>query len=77
MGLTFIGRGLVVGGLFALVLSAAPAVLLSLLPAALSNSFFGTLGALLLLTVTPLSAVAVSVGVLLLLLGWLARRGRG
>lgn len=73
---TFFGRGLFVGGIVALILSAAPAIILGLLPPALSDSFFGTLAGLLLLTIVPLSAVVASVGALLLLLGWLRRRGR-
>lgn len=76
MSLTFFGRGLLIGGLVALILSAAPAVVLAVLPAPLSDSFFGTLAGLLLLTIVPLAAVVASVGALLLLLGWL-RRGRG
>jgi hypothetical protein len=77
MSLTFFGRGLFIGGLVALVLAAAPAVILSFLPAPLSDSFFGTLAGLLLLTIVPLAVVFASVGALLLLLGWLRQRGRG
>jgi hypothetical protein len=77
MSLIFFGRGLFIGGLVALVLSAAPAVIFGLLPASLSDSFFGTLAGVLLLTIVPLSAFTASVGALLLLLGWLAKRGRG
>ena len=77
MSLIFFGRGLFIGGLIAIVLSAAPAVILELLPPTLSDSVFGTLAGLLLLTVLPLSALVVSAGALLLLLGWLGTRGRG
>ena len=77
MSLIFLGRGLFIGGLVALVLSAAPAIILGLLPPALSDSVFGTVAALLLLTVVPLAALVASGGALLLLLGWLQRRGRG
>jgi hypothetical protein len=76
MTLIFLGRGLFIGGLVALALSAAPAMILGVLPPALSDSFLGTLAGLLLLTIVPLAAITASAGVLLLLLGWL-RRGRG
>jgi hypothetical protein len=77
MTLIFIGRGLFIGGLIAVILAATPAIILSFLPAPLSDSFFGTLAGLLLLTIVPLAAFAASVGALLLLLGWLRQRGRG
>lgn len=71
--LMFWGRGLAIGGLVALILSAGPALLLSLLPAGAGENFFGTLAALLSLTIAPLSLVAFSVGVLLVLLARLRR----
>jgi hypothetical protein len=77
MTLIFIGRGLLIGGVGALILSAAPAIIFSFLPPALSDNFFGTLAGLLLLTIVPLAAFAASAGALLLLLGWLRQRGRG
>ena len=77
MTLIFLGRGLLIGGITALILAAAPAVILGLLPPAMSDNFYGTLAALLLLTIVPLSAFAASAGALLLLLGWLQQRGRG
>ena len=73
----FFGRGLLVGGIVALILSAAPAVIFAVLPPAMSDSFIGTLAGLLLLTIVPLSAFVASAGALLLLLGWLWQRGRG
>ena len=77
MTLIFLGRGLFIGGLIALILAAAPAIIFAVLPAPLSDSFFGTLAGLLLLTIVPLAAVFASAGALLLLLGWLRQRGRG
>ena len=77
MTLIFFGRGLFIGGLVALLLSAAPAIILGLLPPTLSDSVFGTLAGMLLLTIVPLSAIVASAGALLLLLGWLRQRGRG
>jgi len=77
MTFIFFGRGLLIGGLVAVILSAAPAIILGLLPPTLSDSFFGALAGLLILTVVPLSLVTASVGALLLLLGWLQQRGRG
>jgi hypothetical protein len=72
--LVFWGRGLLIGGVAGALLSAAPALVLSQLPPQYSDSFIGTLAALLTLTVTPLGIVAASVGALLLLVGWLRRR---
>ena len=68
------GRGLLIGGLLGALLSAAPALTLSLLPVSYSDSFFGTLAALLSLTVTPLFVAVASVGALLLLWSWCRRR---
>lgn len=76
MTLFFFGRGLAVGGLIALVLAAAPAIIFALLPASAGEGFLATLAALLLVTVVPLAAVVASAGALLLLLAWL-RRERG
>lgn len=61
------GRGLFFGGLAGLAVSAAPALLLTAVPA--DPGFFGTLAALLILSVTPLMAVAASAGAILLLAG--------
>ena len=69
------GRGLTIWGLVALAISFAPALLLSLAPATWSDSFFGTVAALLSLTVAPFAALVASVGAILLLVG-LWRRGR-
>lgn len=74
MTLIFFGRGLFVGGLVALALSLAPAICFSLLPPELGDNQFGTIAALLLVTITPLAAMFASAGALLLLLGWWRRR---
>ena len=71
--LVFWGRGLFVGGLVAALLSAAPALLLSQLPPSQSTGFYGLLAGLLVLSVTPLSAVVASAGALLLLWALLRR----
>ncbi len=72
----FWGRGLFVGGLVALVLSTAPALILSQLPPRFSDTFFGPLAGLLLLTVAPLALLFASAGAILLLVV-LFRRLRG
>ena len=74
--LVFWGRGLFVGGLGAAMISAVPAVILSQLPPAASDSFYGALAGLLLLSVTPIAVLFASVGAILLLLA-LVRRLRG
>ena len=76
MNLIFLGRGLLVGGLIATLISAAPAILLGILPPALSQGLFGVIAAMLVLTVTPLAVVVFSAGAVLLLLGLWRRRGR-
>lgn len=75
MNMMFWGRGLVIWGVIAAVISASPAILLSQLPPTYSDGFFGLVAALLSLTVTPLSIAVASVGAILLLLAVL-RRGR-
>ncbi len=70
--LVFWSRGLLIGGVVAALLSAAPALILSQLPPALSQSFFGTLAGLLTLTVTPLAVLAASAGAIL----WVVARFR-
>lgn len=61
-------------GIAMTLVSAAPAVLIYLLPP-LGDGFFGTLAILLTLTVTPLGVVVASAGAILLLVAVL-RRGR-
>lgn len=69
------GRGLLIWGVIAALLSGAPAVLLSQLPPIYGDGFLGLLAALLSLTVTPLAVVIASVGAILLLVA-VVRRGR-
>lgn len=69
------GRGLLIWGVIAAVISATPAIILSQLPATYSDGFFGLVAALLTLTVTPLAIAVASAGAILLLLAVL-RRGR-
>ena len=75
MKLVHWARGLLVWGLLAALVSFAPALLLSIAPATWSDGFFGTLAALLSLTVTPFAIVVASVGAILLLVAVL-RRGQ-
>jgi hypothetical protein len=70
------GRMLLIGGTATAAASAAPAVLLAVLPPAFGSGFFGLVAIMLTLSVTPLGVVAASVGALLLLLAWARRRGR-
>ena len=74
MTLLFWGRGLFVGGLVATFLSLGPYLVLTMLPG-VAPGFFGTLAALLTITVAPLAILALSVGAILLLIA-LLRRGR-
>lgn len=67
------GRGLLIWGIVAAAISAAPAVLLAQLPPAYSDSFFGLLAALLTLSVTPLALITASAGAILLLVAALRR----
>lgn len=69
------GRALLLWGLVATLLSAAPALSLSVLPPEFGAGFFGLLAIMLSLSVAPLAAVIASVGALLLLVAVL-RRGR-
>jgi hypothetical protein len=72
--LVFWGRGLLIGGVAGVLVSAAPALILSQLPAAFSQSVFGTLAVLLTLTVTPLAVFVASAGAILLLVARFRRR---
>ncbi len=74
MTLVFWGRGLLVGGLVGTLLSLGPYLLLTAFPG-IDPGFFGTLAALLTITVAPLAVLALSVGAILLLVA-LVRRGR-
>lgn len=67
------GRGLLVWGLVAALLSAAPMLLLTVAPSALSEGFLGTLALMLGVSVTPLAIVVASVGAILLLVAVLRR----
>ncbi|RUT34980.1 hypothetical protein EMQ25_03225 [Arsenicitalea aurantiaca] len=69
------GRGLLILGLGLFALGTLPATLLFLLPA-LGEGFLGALAVLLTLSAAPLGVIFFSVGALLLLLGWVERRGR-
>ena len=69
MMLSFWGRGLLIGGLIGLAVSFGPAFLFG----NGAPGFLATLSVLLSLTVGPLSALAASVGAILLLLAWLRR----
>lgn len=67
------GRRLLVMGAVMALVSATPALLVSLLPG-LGENFFGTLAILLTITVTPLGVVFLIIGLVLLLAG-LTKRG--
>lgn len=67
------GRGLLIWGLVAALLSIAPVLLLGIAPSALSEGFLGTLAIMLSLSVTPLAVVIASVGAILLLVAVLRR----
>lgn len=69
------GRGLLIWGVIAAAVSAAPAIVLAQLPPTYSSGFFGLVAALLTLSVTPLALICASAGAILLLLAAL-RRGR-
>lgn len=71
----FWGRGLLIGGVIAALLSAAPAVILAQLPPVYSDGFIGLVAALLSLSATPLAITTASVGAILLLVA-VVRRGR-
>ena len=66
------GKGLLLWGLVAALLSATPALILSLLPAELSDGLLGTTAALLTFSVTPMMLIVASVGVIL----WLVAAAR-
>lgn len=66
------GRRLVVVGAVMALVSATPALLISLLPG-LGENFFGTLAILLTITVTPLGVVFLASGLVLLLAGLMKR----
>ena len=67
------GRGLLIWGIVAAVISAAPATILAQLPPIYSDGFFGLVAALLSLSVTPLGVLVASAGAILLLLAALRR----
>lgn len=69
----FWGRGLLIGGVVTALLALTPALILSQLPPALSDSFFGALAALLSLSVAPLGIVSAVVGAGLLLIAVVRR----
>lgn len=69
------GRKLLFFGVMMVLLSAAPAALITLLPG-LEEGFFGTVAILLTLTVTPLGVMIASAGAILLLVAAVKRRGR-
>lgn len=66
------GRVLLLGGVIAALASAAPALLIWLLPG-LEEGFFGLVAVLLTLTVTPLAVLFASAGAILLLVAVLRR----
>lgn len=66
------GRVLLLGGVIAALASAAPALLIWLLPA-FGEGFFGTVALLLTLSVTPLAVLFASAGAILLLVAVLRR----
>lgn len=70
-----LGRGLLVGGLIAALVSGAPALLLATVLPGLDDGFAGILALMLSLTVLPLALVFASAGAVLLLLGLWRRRG--
>jgi hypothetical protein len=74
MTMTHWGRGLLIWGVIAAVISTAPALVLSQLPAIYSDSFFGDVAVLLTFSVAPLAVLSASVGAILLLLAALRRR---
>jgi energy-converting hydrogenase Eha subunit C len=67
------GRGLLVWGLVATVLSLAPLLLVTLVPL-LGDGFFGALAALLSLSIAPFAALVAIVGAILLLVALVRRR---
>lgn len=67
------GRGLLIWGIVAAVISAAPAIILAQLPPIYSDGFFGLVAVLLSLSVTPLGVLVASAGAILLLLAALRR----
>ena len=73
MSMKLWGRGLLIWGVIAALVSAAPAVILSQLPPGYSTGFFGLVAALLSLSVTPVAMVVASAGAILLLLAALRR----
>lgn len=67
------GKGLLLWGLVSALLSAAPALILSRLPAGLSDGFIGILAALLTFSITPLALIVASVGAILWVVAALRR----
>jgi hypothetical protein len=66
------GRRILVIGLIMALVSATPALLITLMPT-LGEGFLGTVAILLTITVTPLGAAFVSAGAFLLLAGLVRR----
>ena len=69
------GRAILIWGMLAALISAAPALALIVLPQSFGEGFFGLVAIMLTLTVTPLAVLVASAGAILLLLAAL-RRGR-
>ncbi len=67
------GRGLLLWGLIAAAVSAAPLLLMLALPAGFGGSFFELLVIMLGLSVVPLSAVVAVTGAILLLVAVVSR----
>jgi hypothetical protein len=67
------GRGLFIWGLAGLVLSLAPAFILTTLLPQLDRGVIGIMGVLLAVSLAPLAALVLSVGVILLLVAAVRR----
>ncbi|HHY48531.1 MAG TPA: hypothetical protein GYA10_02125 [Alphaproteobacteria bacterium] len=69
------GRALLFWGLVGALLSAAPFLLLSIMPDRFGTGFIGLLAIMLSLSVTPLAVAVASAGAILLLVALVRRRG--
>lgn len=69
------GRRFLIFGVLMTLISAAPALIIMLLPA-IGEGFFGTVAIMLTLTVAPLGVILASAGAILLLVAAVKRRGR-
>jgi len=69
------GRRFLIFGVLMTLISAAPALIIMLLPA-IGEGFFGTVAIMLTLTVAPLGVILASAGAILLLVAALRRSGR-